>query len=613
MKITTSPRQKWSNMFVRKEIKEPYWKSVTWTKRRGLSLRLIVDAVMQEVNRNKVTVLMPELLDSEVERDICGDKVEILRYPLTDTLDPDWNVIKERYNDTGVDVFIFVHYFGMYHDANRAKTFCKQHNARLVEDASHCLYQYQKIGQAGDFVVYSSKNLLPVKECSWIINQCKDQEQIQLEVPIHYSCDVSTIQAVLAYDYEELKRIAFVRRENCSLLNYYIQTLNETIVPIIPEACDCPLYAVYSLENAVGYAQLMQELNRIGIPVIPIGDNMVALPVHQSIRPGQLARRLSSCIHISEPEIQLVKVDKNDKERWEHLYNQIRVSNIPQHWAYGDMKQVSEGWQVERFIIQQSGEDIGVLQLLSKKKLGRKIVYRVNRGPIFICPENNIDLELATMRELKRYLSRPCLFFYVPYSVMTEENYIKTCAEKWNNWNVFGYPSGVVDLTQSEENLRKSLNSKWRNQLKTAEKYGHVVGTDKHRFDEMMELYADEQKEKGFRGENPLLLRAMNEHEDQPLRFFYVEDEEGKLLAYDIFYRHGQVATYFIGWNSEEGRKQCLNNLLLYQAAVHMKEEGAMTLDLGGIEYIQTEAVAKFKDGMMPTHYRQMGDFYKVF
>ncbi|SFT33092.1 Lipid II:glycine glycyltransferase (Peptidoglycan interpeptide bridge formation enzyme) [Lachnospiraceae bacterium XBD2001] len=613
MKITISPQKKWNNKLARKDNKNAYWDNVTWTKRRGTSLRLIVDEVMKQSDKKRVSVLMPELFDPEVEKDIYGENVEVLRYPLTDKLDPDWNAIKEQYKDREVDVFIFVHYFGMYHDANRAKTFCKQHDARLIEDASHCLYQYQKIGQAGDYVVFSSKYLLPTKECSWIINQCKESEQIALEVPTAYACEEAVRQAVEAYDYETLKRIAYLRRENCGLLNYFIQSLNGTVQSLIGEECESPFFAVYSSENAVGRTHLIQELDKIGFPVISVNDNLFALPVHQGIRPGRLARRLSSCIQTSAPKVQLVKLGKDDKARWEHLYNQIQISNITQHWAYGDMKQISEGWQVERFVIQQDGEDIGILQLLSKKKLGRKIVYRVNRGPIFILPENNIDLELATMRELKRYLNRPCLFFYVPYSVMTEENYIKTNADKWNNWDVYGYPSGVIDLTQSEEDLRKSLNSKWRNQLKTAEKYEHIVQTDKDRFDEMMELYVEEQEEKNFKGENPLLLRAMYNHVDQPLRFFYVENEEGNLIAYDIFYRHGQVATYFIGWNSEEGRKQCLNNLLLYQAAVHMKKEGAKTLDLGGIEYIQTEAVAKFKDGMMPKHYRQMGDFYKIF
>ena len=35
-------------------------------------------------------------------------------------------------------------------------------------------------------------------------------------------------------------------------------------------------------------------------------------------------------------------------------------------------------------------------------------------------------------------------------------------------------------------------------------------------------------------------------------------------------------------------------------------------LDLGGIEYIHTESIAKFKDGMKPMHFRQIGEFVRI-
>ena len=98
----------------------------------------------------------------------------------------------------------------------------------------------------------------------------------------------------------------------------------------------------------------------------------------------------------------------------------------------------------------------------------------------------------------------------------------------------------------------------------------------------------------------------------QPLRFFYVKNKLGEVIAFDIFYRHEKAATYYIGWNNEEGRKACLNNLLLYHAAIELKKEGVEILDLGGIEYIHTESIAKFKDGMNPKHFRQMGEFVKI-
>ena len=89
-------------------------------------------------------------------------------------------------------------------------------------------------------------------------------------------------------------------------------------------------------------------------------------------------------------------------------------------------------------------------------------------------------------------------------------------------------------------------------------------------------------------------------------------NEAEEMIAFDMFYIHGKDATYYIGWNSEEGRRNYLNNLLLYYGAIALKKMGIKKLDLGGIEYIHTESIAKFKDGMKPMHFRQIGEFVRI-
>ena len=89
-------------------------------------------------------------------------------------------------------------------------------------------------------------------------------------------------------------------------------------------------------------------------------------------------------------------------------------------------------------------------------------------------------------------------------------------------------------------------------------------------------------------------------------------DPEGNLLGFDIFYMHGQTSTYLVGWNSAEGRKYYLNNLLLYKAIVGAKAKGMRVFDLGGIEDVYTENVAKFKRGTKPVEYRLAGEFIRL-
>ena len=147
--------------------------------------------------------------------------------------------------------------------------------------------------------------------------------------------------------------------------------------------------------------------------------------------------------------------------------------------------------------------------------------------------------------------------------------------------------------------------------LKTAEIKGYKILSDFDCYEEMMKLYQKEQEEKDFEGVSLELLDEMKKS-PSPLKIFYVKNDEDIIIAFDIFYTHGDAATYYIGWNSDEGRKNYLNNLLLYHAAISLKNMGIAKLDLGGIEYIHTESVAKFKDGMKPRHFRQLGEFIKV-
>ena len=688
MKIMTSPLPSWGEIFGGKTETEEYWKDVIWTKRSGVSIRLIAEETRGVMNSQSVNILIPNFFCGQTERDFDIDGVHVIHYPVTKTLDPDWNIIKNDFKDTRVDIFLFVHYFGVFHDPNRAKIFCKQHKAILIEDAAHCLYPYQKIGRAGDFVIFSSHKLLPTPDGAIIVVNHEAGEKaadvasnitarikqspsnsamliwrakkaiqriIKINKPykyyrgVHYypnenrnkpgnlakSDDICisgySRRIVQGYSYERLKQIAYIRRENYDLLKCFLREIDSNIEPFIPDDCECPYLAVFSLLKVEKKEQVIKRIIDTGIPVMfwpelplsikgepdseiakKLSKDLITLPVHQDINPCTLVNHMPVFASASNKHVSIEKIETEEKKRWDDLYNRIRVTNITQHWSYGDVKSRADGWNTERMIISQNGRDIGILQLLSKKLFGRCLVYRVNKGPIFIFDENNIDLELAVMKQLWKKLSHPSVFFYVPFSFMSAENFIKTVKCGWKNWDIYGFPTGIVDLDKSEDEIRKSLNSKWRNQLKTSEKYEHIIKTDAFRFPDMLKFYEKEQKDKEFKGVSTLMLKAMNEHEESPLRYFYVEDGDGKLMAYDIFYKHGQTSTYYIGWNSEKGRKQYLNNFLLYHAAILLKEEGVKTLDLGGIEYIHTEEVAKFKDGMMPTHFRQMGEFIKI-
>ena len=653
-------------------------------KIRSILIFVIVDSFMSKrvFDKKSINVWIPEIFCAETEAEFIGEGINLIRYPMTKEFEPDWNRTKQLLQEDNLDVFIFVHYFGEAKDISKARVFCDKNNAMLIEDCAHVLYKYDKIGQKGDFVIFSPHKLVAIPDGAILQCNSKSDEKyntmftqiqeilgepksnalalgiwkikkiiqkiLRISKPVNYEYKVHYFEGevekekhlsiskwsynvIQKYSYEDLKTFAYIRRENLQILTYLLLQIEPAIIPITSTTIECPFLGVYSLENVNKPKEVIKSIQALGVQVMywpslskevkevegiakKFSKDIFVVPIHQSIAPQKLARKIATKPVTYNNELSLHKVDNKVEElaRWNKVLELSELSTITQDWYYGEVKQRAENWLVDRIIIKKGNADIGVVQVLKKKLFGITVAIRINKGPIFVASENSLDNELKVVNSLRKKYYHHIPFLYVPFSSMTEENYVKMIKAGWKNWDIFGFPTGVVDLTRTTEDIRNSLDSKWRNQLKAAEKNEYIVHSNSLRFSEMMRLYEKEQKDKGFIGVKTILLECMKNMPDSPLRIFYIENDEHEIIAYDIFYKHVNDATYYVGWNSNEGRKKYLNNLLLYYAAISLKAEGVRQLDLGGIEYIHTESIAKFKDGMKPVHFRQMGEFIKI-
>lgn len=175
---------------------------------------------------------------------------------------------------------------------------------------------------------------------------------------------------------------------------------------------------------------------------------------------------------------------------------------------------------------------------------------------------------------------------------------------------MFGFPSGTIDLTVSDEEIRKSFDSKWRNQLVTSEKNDISIKNTSQNFNEFVEIYSKDKIERGYDGIPDNILQYLNQKKNI-FDIYSAYNSNENLIGFDIFYLHGKTSTYLVGWNSADGRKYYLNNLLLYKAIIGAKAKEMKLFDLGGIEDIHTESVAKFKRGTKPQEYRLAGEFVR--
>lgn len=680
-KICSALTPTWKQLFgINMPKKDGYWRNVLWSSRTSVSMRLIFESYQIVKGKRDVYLWLPEYFCAETIADFMVDGLHLVSYPITNTFEPDWNTIKAI--ESPVDMFIHVHFFGECIDISKTRSFCDKNEAILIEDCAHALYDYGKIGKKGDFSLFSPHKLLPVFD-GGIIKYNKDNvtvsQIVELLTEKLTGCKKNivktlvwklkkTIQKVFkisqktelnyephilerkskretqekisswsqktinGYSYEELKKIAYDRKENRAFVDTIIAEIDPDVVMMTTEQNECPFFAVYSLKNVADPKEAIERIKHIGLAVsfwpslssegsseklssetLELSKNLIVIPVPQTLSIMELAKKISSGKKnsLKGMGVRHLQDSAEDKKDWETVLRQCQFTNVTQDWTYAEAKNKAQHWRVNRYIITENNVDIGAVQVLFKSIGTWKIAARVNHGPLFIDGKQTIENEVTAIEMIRKSEFRCVLFFYVPFSFMNVENYSFMVQHGWINWNRLGFPSGIVSLKKTKEELMSSLDSKWRNQLKKALKCNLTVRTDSERYEEMLEIYQQDQESKQFDGVDDHLIRTMFTLEDVPVRVFYVTDESNNIMAFDIFYQHINTATYYIGWNSVEGRALCLNNLLLYTAAETFLQEGLSYLDLGGIEPIYTEKIAKFKDGMKPKKYRHMGEFLK--
>lgn len=248
-----------------------------------------------------VALWLPDYFCNDTYRKFEEDWLEVFFYPVDKNRNPKWNIIEEEAKSRALDVFIFVHYFGMYHDITPARELCSRMEGILIEDCAHVLYAdaSSSIGKAGDFVCYSMHKLLPIPdgaalvynpeasdtELLPIVNflngmysnmapECNNKAwfrkkaiqkitKIHRELPYFYGVHLGeygklnypihrisqwSYNILAGYTYEDLQKIAEIRRANVHAMNE-IMTKRYPQIQIVNPAKDdeIPYEAVYSL------------------------------------------------------------------------------------------------------------------------------------------------------------------------------------------------------------------------------------------------------------------------------------------------------------------------------------------------------------------------------
>ncbi len=313
----------------------------------------------------------------------------------------------------------------------------------------------------------------------------------------------------------------------------------------------------------------------------------------------------------------ILRWQDSDRAAWESAFVQVMKSNILQSWSYGEAKAATEHVTPKRAIIFSNERAIGVVQALQRSIAGIGHVMRINRGPLwFAAPERNVvEAVLAELRRSARWWQGNVLFIAPELSqdadslrVMKLLGFHMRRAPAWR--------SAWVDLTTSEDTLRRSLDGKWRNMVVAGERAGITTTVEQSTsaFEWVLERYSELRKERDFSGPSLAFLRAWWFDQAKTQRSFIIRAwVEDACVAGQIIALHGRSATYLLGVASNDGKQhKKAGNLLLWSAIQASRDRDCTWFDVGGIDDVNTPGIARFKRGLNGAEYCLAGEFIGI-
>ncbi|WP_018998332.1 lipid II:glycine glycyltransferase FemX [Hirschia maritima] len=315
-------------------------------------------------------------------------------------------------------------------------------------------------------------------------------------------------------------------------------------------------------------------------------------------------------------EVLQVRWNQISRKDWDKAHS-IACAAYQQDWAYGEVLE-KQGAAVWRASVRRSDNTLIALAQITSKPFAMV-------GNFALCTHGPIWLDQISTEDKKfvyRALSRaipvrwPKLVVFTPDEEQQELKRISGVKRVMT-----GEATVRINLEQDAETLRKAMDQKWRNRLTSAEKSDLNFingGTKPAQYRWLLDLEETQREKRGYRALPAELTldwqtsksKAKPESKSSGLSIYRADkgkDCAGAMLVLE----HGTMATYHIGWASEEGRKLGAHNLCLWNACLDLKKRGFKRFDLGGVNTQSGAGIARFKIGTGGEVFQRAGAFVK--
>ena len=280
------------------------------------------------------------------------------------------------------------------------------------------------------------------------------------------------------------------------------------------------------------------------------------------------------------------------RSAWDETLLQLPGPHLLQSWEWGAFK-ARHGWAPTRYLWQErgSGTQRAAASVLTRG-LGRlplRVMY-VPKGPILDYSNDamvwRVLDDLAALAERER-----ALFIKIDPDVEpgSAEGRHLLGSLREHGWHrsreqVQFRNTVLINLSPSEEELLMGMKSKWRYNIRLAQRKGVTVhqGTLEE-LPLLYEMYEETAQRRAFVIRPERYYRdAWGSFIEHDLAQAFLAEVGGKAVAMVMVYRFGPRAYYMYGASLDIHREKMPNNLLQWEAMKWAKEHGCTTYDMWG-------------------------------
>ena len=143
---------------------------VSWSTGSAASLAHICSYVAAQRGRD-LNVLLPGYFCGQSLRYLRSLDVNIIFYPLTHDLSPDFSYLEKKFMTQRADIFVLVHYFGRITSQEKSQRLAVRYGALLVEDCAHVISPAVADTWCGDYLMFSPHKFFPVPPMGLLISK----------------------------------------------------------------------------------------------------------------------------------------------------------------------------------------------------------------------------------------------------------------------------------------------------------------------------------------------------------------------------------------------------------------------------------------------------------